>query len=130
MLESIRPFLETQQIAYLSTIDAQGYPHTVPVWFAVDGDDILFSSGRSRARVKFIQSNPKGSVTIGGQLSDSAGYLIKGNLTVEPDPSQGLHDPVLRRYLDEEGLRNFLSQMSGDERVLYRLEPTKVIKVH
>jgi len=37
--EPIRAFLETPRIAYLSTIDLKGYPHTVPVWFAVDGNE-------------------------------------------------------------------------------------------
>ena len=31
MLDPIRPFLDRPLLAYLSTIDAAGYPHTVPV---------------------------------------------------------------------------------------------------
>ena len=65
MIDNIRTFLETPRVAYLSTIDLQGYPHTVPVWFAVDGDDLIFSATKSRARVKHILANPKGAVTIG-----------------------------------------------------------------
>ena len=38
--DTIRAFLQKQLIARMSTIGADGYPHTVPVWFMLDGDDI------------------------------------------------------------------------------------------
>ncbi len=130
MIEEILSFLETQQIAYLSTIDLQGYPHTVPVWFAIDGDDIIFSSAKDRARRKYIQANSRGSATIGGKMDDSAGYLIKGNLTVETDPSHGLMNKVIGRYLKGEALSQFQAMAEQQERIIVRLTPLKVIKVH
>ena len=38
--ETVREFLQKPLIARLATIDGNGYPHTVPLWFDVDGDDI------------------------------------------------------------------------------------------
>jgi len=61
---------QTDRVAYLSTIDLQGYPHTVPVWFAVDGDDLIFGGVKSRTRVRHMKANSKGAVTIGGNIRE------------------------------------------------------------
>lgn len=97
--DEIREILSKPTIARLSTIDAKGYPHTVPLWFDVDGDDIMIISDRNTRKVDHIAVNPKGCVQIGGD--DGAGYLFKGQLSVEPDPNYRWLVQVTRRY--EEG---------------------------
>ena len=129
MIEPIRTFLESPRIAYLSTIDLLGYPHTVPVWFAVDGDDLIFSVAKSRARVKHIRANPKGSVVIGGNLGETEGYLFKGDFRIEQDPSQTVRHQIIRRYVSEENLPQFLERSGPEERYIFRLTPMKVIRV-
>jgi predicted pyridoxine 5'-phosphate oxidase superfamily flavin-nucleotide-binding protein len=130
VIDNIRTFLETPRVAYLSTIDLQGYPHTVPVWFAVDGDDLVFSATKGRARVKHILANPKGAVTIGGNLGEAEGYLIKGEFKTEEDPSHGSRNQIIRRYIsDEIALERFLARVEGEERFIFRLIPKKVIRV-
>jgi predicted pyridoxine 5'-phosphate oxidase superfamily flavin-nucleotide-binding protein len=130
VIDNIRTFLETPRVAYLSTIDLQGYPHTVPVWFAVDGDDLIFSATKSRARVKHILANPKGAVTIGGNLGDTEGYLIKGEFSTEEDRSHALRNQIIRRYVrDEKAFERLLARMEGEERFIFRLIPMKLIRV-
>jgi len=129
VLDTIRTFLETPRIAYLSTIDLRGYPHTVPVWFAVDGDDLIFSATKDRTRVKHIQANSKGAVTIGGNLGETEGYLIKGEFKTEEDPSRILLNRIIRRYISGEALERFQARLAGEERFIFRLTPTKVIRV-
>jgi general stress protein 26 len=130
MINEIRPFLEAPRVAYLSNIDLQGYPHTVPVWFAVDGDDLIFSAAKKRARVKQILANSKGCVVIGGNTDDAEGYFIKGDFKVEEDPSFILRDKVLNRYLKGKDLEQFLARLAGEERVIFRLVPLSVVRVH
>src|SRR5687767_7907324 len=83
MLDSIREFLDQPLLAYLSTIDSAGFPHTVPVWFGVDGDNLILPTMAERVRLKHIATNPKGAVAIGGNPSEGEGYLIKGALRTE-----------------------------------------------
>lgn len=93
-----REFLQQPLIARLSTIDQNGYPHTVPLWFDVDGDDIVIISDRNTRKIDHIAVNPKGCVEVGGDTNDSAGYLFKGDLTVEVDPDYRWLKQVTRRY--------------------------------
>ena len=78
------PVLELLQkpiTARLSTIDKNGYPHTVPLWFDMDGDDIIIISDRNTRKVDYIALNPKGCIQIGGDAEASVGYLFKGDLS-------------------------------------------------
>lgn len=129
MIEHIREFLETPRVAYLSTMDLQGYPHTVPVWFAVDGGDLIFSATKTRARVKHILANPKGAVTIGGNTGEREGYLIKGSFRIEEDPTHIWRDQIVRRYVSADAMEKILARLGQEERVIFRLTPTKVIRV-
>jgi hypothetical protein len=56
VIDSIHTFLKTPCVAYLSHIDLQGYPHAIPVWLALDGDDLLFSASKSLARMSASSS--------------------------------------------------------------------------
>ncbi len=98
-----REFLQEPRIARLSTIDANGYPHTVPLWFDLDGDDIIIISDRNTRKIDHIAVRNKGCVQIGGDVNDSAGYLFKGELSVEADPDYRWLAQVTRRY--EQGVK-------------------------
>ncbi len=71
------------------------------VWFILDGDDLVIISVSSTAKVKYIRATPKGAVTIGGDSGDGAGYLIKGEFSIEANSDDywvadqyGLHQAV------------------------------------
>lgn len=129
LTDSVREFLKKPLLARISTIDRNGYPHAVPVWFDVDGEDIIFISVRDTAKVGHIQTNPRGAVTIGGDTGDGGGYLVKGTMTVEEDP--GLHwmKQVTRRYESGEQAEKDIAEWSSLDMIIVRLKPTKVLKV-
>ncbi len=89
--DTIREFLKQPFVARITTIDPDGYPHTVPVWYLLDGDDIVISSVGSARKIRNIRVNPKGAVTVGGDPKDDLGeayhpgYLFQGDFTVEHD---------------------------------------------
>ncbi len=83
LTEEVRALLKQPLIARMSVIDPDGYPHTVPVWFGLDGNDLVIISVRDTRKVDYLQVNPKGAVVIGGD--DGTGYLFKGVFTIEPD---------------------------------------------
>src|SRR5512134_4030190 len=96
--EAIREFLQKPLIARMSVIDGDGYPHTVPVWFKLDGDDLVVISVRDTRKVDYALANPKGALSIGGGPTDGGGYLIKGEWCVEPDPDFRWMKALTRYY--------------------------------
>ena len=113
----------------MSTIDPNGYPHTVPVWFALDGDDIVVISVRETRKVEHILANPKGAVTIGGDPGDGAGYLIKGEFVVEADPEDAWVSKMTHRYETPEQAEKDIADWAELDLIVLRLQPKVVLKV-
>ncbi|MBZ0319568.1 MAG: pyridoxamine 5'-phosphate oxidase family protein [Anaerolineae bacterium] len=129
MTEEVRRFLQKPLIARLSTVDKDGYPHTVPVWFDVDGDDVIFISVRDTLKIGHIQANSKGSVSIGGQNEDGGGYLIKGQLSIEEDPGDVWMKRLIYRYESGPDAERDVASWAELDIVLIRLQPSRIVKV-
>jgi PPOX class probable F420-dependent enzyme len=127
--DTVREFLQKPLIARVSTIDPNGYPHTVPVWFALDGDDIVIISVRDTRKVGHILANPKGAVTIGGDPDDGAGYLIKGEFSIEPDPEDAWVRKMTYRYEAPEQAEKDVAAWADLDIIVLRLRPNVVLKV-
>jgi hypothetical protein len=124
-----REFLQKPLIARLSTVDGDGYPHIVPVWFMLDGEDIVIISDSSTRKVRYILTNPKGAVTIGGDPTDGGGYLLKGDLSIEADPDDTWVRKLTCRYEAPEQAEKDIAAWADLDIVVLRLKPKVVLKV-
>jgi nitroimidazol reductase NimA-like FMN-containing flavoprotein (pyridoxamine 5'-phosphate oxidase superfamily) len=127
--ETVREFLQKPLIARVSVIDPDGYPHTVPVWFRLDGDDLVIISSRDTRKVSYAEANPKGSITVGGDSDDEAGYLIKGDFSIEPDPDDKWVKEVTYHYEEPEKAALDVAAWADLDIIVLRLKPRRVIKV-
>ena len=126
----VRELLQKPITARLSTIDKQGYPHTVPLWFDVEGDDLIIISDRNTRKVDYIALNPKGCIQIGGDAEAGVGYLFKGDLTIEPDPDyKWLRQVTLRYEQGEQAEKDIELWRTTLDMIVIRLKVKKVIKV-
>jgi hypothetical protein len=117
-------------VARLCTIGKDGYPHVVPIYFAREGDELIFGSDDGEAKVWNAARNRKAAVVIGGDPdSDPAGYMIQGDLTVERNPRPETILRLLRRYASPETARQDATQWGASGAVILRLRPWKVIRV-
>lgn len=122
-------FLANPLIARMTTIDGDGYPHTVPVWFAVDGHELVIISDRDTRKVDHILTNPKGAVTIGGDTLDEAGYLLKGDFRVEEDPGHVWMRRLIDRYEEGEQAERDAAEWAELDIIVLRFTPRKVLRV-
>lgn len=127
--DEVRAFLQKPLLARMSTIDRDGYPHTVPVWFGLDGDDVMVIATRDTRKVGHIALNPKGALVVGGDSGDGAGYLLKGEFTVEEDPGLRWMKALTYHYEDEEQAAADVAAWSDLDMIVIRLRVRKVIKV-
>lgn len=123
-----REVLQKPILARISTLDADGYPHTVPVWFDVDGDDIVVISVRETAKVRHIHASNKGAITIGGDTGDGGGLLLKGQFSIEPDPDDYWMKRLIYRYESGEQAEKDVAEWEPLDIILIRLKVEKVFK--
>jgi len=129
LTEPVRAFLDQAQIARIAVIGDDSYPHVIPIWFARDGDEVMFFSSRSARKIKHVQANPRGALSVGGDPYGSEGYLMKGDFSIEEDRGHRWLREITYRYEPRELADQHVAEWSNDDLVLLRFKARKVIRV-
>ncbi|MFU8817044.1 MAG: pyridoxamine 5'-phosphate oxidase family protein [Pseudomonadales bacterium] len=76
----------------LSSIGADGYPHTVPLGYFRHGDAIISGVRDGTTKVRNIEANPKVSLMVesGSTMADIKGAMIQGEARIHRDPQKVL----------------------------------------
>jgi nitroimidazol reductase NimA-like FMN-containing flavoprotein (pyridoxamine 5'-phosphate oxidase superfamily) len=92
--EEVHKFLDNKPgwIA-LTTVDPDGYPHTVPLGYFRLGNDILMGVRGNTHKLRNILENPKVSLLLesGSSMNDIKGLMVQGTATVHSNPEETLH---------------------------------------
>ena len=95
---SHRGRLDQELILWLTTVRPNGQPQTLPVWFVIDGPDLLVWS-QEGARTKNLAGNSLVSAHVNDNGTGGNILSIEGEAVIEPGlglPSQ--HPPYVKRY--------------------------------
>ncbi|WP_439384537.1 TIGR03667 family PPOX class F420-dependent oxidoreductase [Amycolatopsis lexingtonensis] len=87
-----------EKIAWLTTITPKGRPAPRPVWFVLDGDDIVVFSKPDTAKLRHIEANPEVSFHLNGDEHGGSILVVNGKATV--DEAKASEAPG---YLDKYG---------------------------
>lgn len=124
-----RALLQEPFIVRVTTMTPADYPHTVPVWFILDGETLVVFTERSTQKVRNVLTNPKGNIAIGGDPVGSPCYLIEGDFTIEEDPGKSWTKKITYHYEPDERADKWLADWEDLDFVILRLRPVRVIKV-
>ncbi len=92
--EEIHLYLAEHTVGRLGTIDEEGFPHVVPMWYILLNGLIHFSTRIPRKKIGNLRKNPRISFTVdsGERFDDYRGVLIQGRADIVEDAE------VLRNY--------------------------------
>jgi nitroimidazol reductase NimA-like FMN-containing flavoprotein (pyridoxamine 5'-phosphate oxidase superfamily) len=87
----------------LTTIGADGYPHSVPVGYFRIGEEIYTGGRRGTRRLRNIEVNPQVSALVetGRSMQDIKGLMIQGDASVVRDPEEVLR--LMREAASQRG---------------------------
>jgi uncharacterized protein len=81
--EDARAFLKVQKIAYVATVDANGWPYVIPLTYIYLGDDHFWvHTGAHQGHfLTNLEHNPRVSITVGeiGGMETAGEYLCDGS---------------------------------------------------
>jgi PPOX class probable F420-dependent enzyme len=131
--ELTNKFLERVLIARIATVDPEGHPHVVPVWYGWDGESLWISAFASTQKVQHIENNPMISVVIDTTTDhvDNKAVLLEGKAELVRESKDFLQKQttwIYTRYLGEEGVLEEEPQswINDKENLLIKLTPTKI----
>lgn len=108
-----RFLLAGTRTASIATIGRDGHPHVVPVWFTLDGQDVVLSTSSSSAKAKNLCRDPRVALSVDDDTPPFAFVTIKGQaqLIRRPDDFLAWTTRIARRYVGpdravEMGIKN------------------------
>jgi general stress protein 26 len=124
-----RELLQKPVIVRVNTVTEEGYPHSVPVWFLLDGEDLIVFTERKTQKTKNALNNSKGSIAYGGDPVGSPCLLIEGDFTVQDDPDHAITARITHHYEPPDRAQQWLDAWKNADHVILRLKPRRVIRI-
>jgi len=123
---AIRAFLERPRFATLSTVNADGAPFSAVVWYALEGDRILFNSARGRRWPANLRRDPRVALMI----EEGYNYVqLVGRVHIIDDQqaAQEQMAKITARYITKpEILEVRLADFRAQERIGFELTPSAI----
>ena len=123
-------FLSQTMIGFLSTLNQDGSPNTMPLWYEWDGERILMFSGADAAKIRRLRRDPRAALCIAEGIGVMEAWVsVEG--TVECiDDIQRTRDFACRlaeRYYEPDRAKKAIESWSKAEGIaLLDLTPSRI----
>jgi PPOX class probable F420-dependent enzyme len=129
----IEAFLEAGRDLQVASINADGTPHLVTMWYAVRDGDLAFWTYRKSQKIVNLRRDPRLTVLVatGDKYEELRGVSVSGRaeLVEDRDEVTRYGEAVYERYwgpLDNDAVREGVRTM-GAKRVVVVVMPEKVV---
>ena len=113
----------------LSTVRADGAPHIAPVWFLLDGDDLLFNTGKDSVKGRNLARDPRASFCVDDDQPPFAFVVCEGRAVISEDPAELVESAtrIAGRYMGAEQAEEFGRRNGVPGELVVRLRVEKVV---
>lgn len=130
--DDMRRFLMTgTRTGKLATTRPDGRPHVAPVWFVVDGDDIVFMTNGATVKGRSLRRDPRAALVVDLEAPPYAFVLVEGTVSISTDLDEmlGHSIAIARRYMGDELADEYGRRNAVDGELLVRLRMERVIAI-
>lgn len=126
LADNVRAFLtSTPRYATLATINPDGSPHQVVIWFLLRGDELVVNSRRGRRWPRNLEREGRANLAV-YEAEDAVTINCALDRVYEGDEAQADIAAMARRYDAPEVAEREILRYVTEERVTFILRPTKV----
>jgi PPOX class probable F420-dependent enzyme len=115
--------------AKLAVVRSDGSPHVAPVWVALDGDTIVFTTSAETIKGKAIRRDPRVCLCWDDERPPFSFLTIAGVASIVDDDAELLRWATLigGRYMGEDRAEEFGRRNAVPPEMLIRVTPTKIV---
>lgn len=127
--EEQRAFLlQGTRTGKLATVRRDGRAHVVPIWFTLDGDIIVFTTGEHTVKMDNMRSSGRVCICVDDETPPYAYIMIEGTASWHTDPDALLHwaTRIGGRYMGEERAEEYGRRNGVPGELLVRVTPLRV----
>jgi PPOX class probable F420-dependent enzyme len=128
--EEWRAFLlANPHTAKVATVRPNGSPHITPVWFDMDGDDIIFTTWHRSVKARDLQRDRRISLCVDDERPPFGFVLIEGTarLSDNLDDVRAWATRIAGRYMGVMRAKAYGARNGVAGELLVRVTPTRVV---
>ncbi|AYF73681.1 PPOX class F420-dependent oxidoreductase [Nocardia yunnanensis] len=128
--QRVRDFLaggtRTGKLAFVAS---DGRPLVAPIWFIVEGDELVFNTGKNTAKGRSILRDGRLSLCVDDQAPPYSFVQVQGVTKISEDPGELLRTAteIAARYMGPDRAEEFGRRNGVPGELVVRLAPTKII---
>lgn len=110
---------ESRALLYLATTMPDGSPQLTPVWFSIEGENVLINTNEGRIKDKNMKARPKVAMVIQDPENQDRYLGMRGE--VLGSTREGADEHINRLSLKYYGKP--WTHQEGQRRIIYRIQP-------
>ena len=125
-----RDLLERPLNAVICTRLPDGFAQVQPVWFEVDGNDLLVNTTRERRKGRNLEDDPRATLLVIDPDDDGRWIEIRGDVDLIACGAEAQLDRLTRRYTRHERFYGWVYPVERREletRVIVRIHPRRIV---
>jgi predicted pyridoxine 5'-phosphate oxidase superfamily flavin-nucleotide-binding protein len=122
--DEVQQFLsEREHLARIGTVDSDGMPRVLPLWFIIQGDELLFTP-RSLAIIwKNIERDPRVGISIDEETMPMRKVSIQGHVAIKYQPGNDeawreVYRNIAKRYVSDDFANGYVDGTDDQPRAL------------
>lgn len=122
-------FISSQRWAVVTTLRGDGSPSNSVIFFARDGDTLLFSTTSDRLKAKTLAADPRIAITVLDEGAPFRFATVEGRATIERENLVENHVFINRAMRNDpawQAPEGMLERLQGEGRVVVRVHPERV----
>ena len=122
--ERKRKFLEDNPfVGTVTTLRADGSPHSTIVWVDVEGGKVSFNTARGRAKSEHLEQDPRASVLVVDPNDSYKWVSVSGPAQLTEEGADAQIDKLAKKYM---GAETYPWRKADETRVKVVIEPQQV----
>jgi PPOX class probable F420-dependent enzyme len=115
----------------LSTVRADGSPHVAPVWFLLEGDELIFNTGRDTVKGRNLARDGRVALCVDDDRPPFHFVVLNGRarLSEDLDEVRGWATRIAARYMGEGRAEEYGARNGVPGELLVRVTIDKVVAV-
>ncbi|MEU4403077.1 PPOX class F420-dependent oxidoreductase [Streptosporangium sp. NPDC023963] len=113
----------------LGVVRADGRPHVTPVWFVLDGDDVVFTTHESSVKGRSLRRDPRVVLCVDDETPPFSYVMLEGLVTLSADTDELVRwaTEIGGRYMGRERAHEFGRRNGVPGEWLVRLRVGRVV---
>lgn len=128
--EEYLEFLEAgSRTGKLATVRTDGRPHVAPIWFALDGEELIFTTWHETVKAANLRRDPRVSLCVDEESPPFAFVIVEGTVSLSEDPEGRAYwtRRIAARYMGADQAEAYGKRNDVEGELLVRIKPEKVI---